>query len=266
MRQVRILNRTSVAFFLLGFIADKLRFVPVALVSTIANLAALFFNFLGYLAWFAASKLYPEHPKLKQVKFGLNQFKTQNKISALLGGIAIITAAIALALPVLLIPTAWLFALSSVVWVYSEYNKKQHPFPGDKEFSSKRQSLFLRFALALTTLSVLTAVAATLSFVFPMAAPIVLTISAIATIYMIAIIFYFWVDFTFYKFKLNPVINDQSYKQMMAKDLTPGNHKTIKHDLKAALVDKTEEVSVNLPTPLDVSFVATDEESVCNTI
>ncbi len=187
-RATSILDSTSGYFFLTGFITARLKNIPIIVVSSAFNLVSLFAYLVGYVAWYLAALLYPDHPRKHNYWYGFAQFKEQYQIAALLGAIATIMC---LMVPLLIIPTAWLYAVSNLIWSISEYHKKENPSLNDEQYSSTRQSLYLHYALLVTTSSILTAIAAT-TVLFPPAAFVVITATTIISVGLTMASLYYW--------------------------------------------------------------------------
>lgn len=171
------LDTASGIIFFLGILSSKLAYIPIAMVSGIGYLLSLCFYLLGYLLWVFASHFYPEHPRLKNHWSGFVQFKEQSKVSACVGGIAVIFAFLTFLFPWAIVPSIWLFFISNLIWSVSHYHKLKNPHPEENIFSKENQSTFLKYTVVNTVISLITAVCLTVSFFYPPVAPILLIIS-----------------------------------------------------------------------------------------
>lgn len=163
----------------MGIIFSKLRLLPFALFSVIANVISQMLYLGGYVLWFVASYLYPEHPRLKDQWYGFSQFKEQSRVSAALGTIASILSVIALFYPVVIIPALWLFFASNVVWSISHYHKLRNPPDFETNYSENSQVNYMGYTILTTCVSLITAVCITISILFPLISFAVLTTSTI---------------------------------------------------------------------------------------
>ena len=208
-----IFDRLSGYFFLTGFITSKLKSIPIAIVAVIFNLVSLFAYLIGYVAWYLAAHIHPEHPRKKEDWYGFAQFKDQYKIAALLGTIATIATILSIIAPPLIIPTAWVYTISNSIWSISEHHKINNPPPNDIHFSSTKQSHYLKYALLVASSSAITALAATVVFLFPASAFIIVTGSTLVGTALTIASLYYWGKCAFGKHppdKLNHTYNTLS--------------------------------------------------------
>ena len=172
--------------FIIGFAASKFRSIPIVLVSLILTLISLIAYLLGYFLWFIATLLYPDHPRKQEFWYGFAQFKQQYQLASLLGAIACIMCL--LCPPLFLVPALWIFAISNMLWSIAEYHKLQHPPTDNPNYSTKQQTLYLRYVILMTAVCVLSAICATmaifcpqlafLAFILPMTVGNLLTLAA----------------------------------------------------------------------------------------
>lgn len=193
-----ILNKTSNFLFFLGSVFGKLKQLPFALAALAFNLVALSLNSAGYCLWIAATLFYPNQERHENQWYGFAEFKEQHRTSAILGLVGTAFGFVAIAFPVLLIPAAWLFFSSNVVWVISELHKSKNPPTQDLEYSDKKQSHFLSYAITMTFIGFVTALATTLMFCFPVAALPVLIVSAIINAGLGLVATEYWLKVTFH--------------------------------------------------------------------
>lgn len=194
MSHARRLNKASNTLFFTALILAKLRVLPVVLFASISYVASLFISLTGYLLWIISSHLYPDQKALDNRWYGFSQVKHQNKAAGVIGAIAIIFCIAATIVPTLLIPGFWLLLASNVFWCISHYHKLKNPPKYDNEFSSSRQKAYIKYAMTMTAMSVLNALAATIVVIFPLLAPVVFTFSIAFSCILSLIAFNFWVD------------------------------------------------------------------------
>lgn len=195
-QQAKIFDSISGYLFLMGSITAKLKIIPSFMASAIFNLVSLFAYLIGYVAWYVASSLYPDHPRHQDSWYGFAQFKAQYQMAALLGTIATITTIMCIIIPSLTIPTAWLYTLSNLIWSISEYHKQKNP-PDDPEYSNTKQALYVRYTVTITLFSALTSMSTTLAILFPPAGFAVITTAALIGVGLTIASFYYWGNYTF---------------------------------------------------------------------
>ncbi|MDX1838269.1 hypothetical protein DIZ81_10355 [Legionella taurinensis] len=235
LRHAKRLDKASGFFFLMGFVFSKLQTIPIVFVSSLFNLLSLMCYLTAYTLWLAACERYPDHPPRTQSWYGLVQFKNQHKVAAVLGTLAILICVAAIAFPPALIASAWLFLVSNVLWCIAEYHKMRHPPVYDKEYSSKRQAVYMRYALLMTSASIVTAVATTLVFCFPPAALATLITATILCLLINLVALQDWVVFTWVKHP--PDAWEQSHTHM-------NNELGCELGHEPALDEEAEDVSV----------------------
>ncbi|MDI1351844.1 MAG: hypothetical protein PSV35_03600 [bacterium] len=168
MSNLKTLEKVSGYLFFAGAIVAKIRYLPLTIVSSIVTLASLALYLAAYASWFFASHFYPEHKKHAHEWYGFAQFKEQHILAAALGIVATALSIAGIFLPVLLIPAAWLFLASNVVWTISEYHKLNNPHPQDQDYSPTYQNSYVSYAIAMTSLALVAALSTTLIFIFPL--------------------------------------------------------------------------------------------------
>ena len=193
----KVLDRVTGYLFFTGFVTSRLKIIPVSLVGAIFNLISLFSYLSGYLAWYLAAFLYPDHPRKQDEWYGFAEFKIQYQLAALIGLIATIMCLI---MPVLIIPVAWIYTISNTIWAISEYHKLKHPPPSTENYSTAKQSVYVRYAAAIAINSAITAVSASIVFFFPPLAIPLITAATIVGLALTAIAIYYWGKHTFGKF------------------------------------------------------------------
>ncbi len=208
----KILDKVSSYSFLLGLVASKIQYLPITLATPFLNLISLCLYLSGYSLWFVASHFYPDHyPKFTEW-YGFAQFKEQNSYAAFLGIAAALVSIAAIALPILAIPAVWMFFASNVLWTVGEYHKLKNP-PPDENYSESYQKSYLSYALAMTAMGLVGALAATAIFFFPLLTIPALAISGLMSIALGVVAVEYWLDYTFGDHKKTPV-SAASYNKM----------------------------------------------------
>jgi hypothetical protein len=170
-------NASSLSFFL-AIIASRLYYLPFAIFAGISYVVSLFLYLIGYLLWAISSHFYPDHPRLKGHWCGFVQFREQSKMSAAIGTIAVILSFVAFVMPILIIPSLWLFFASNLIWSVSHYHRLKNPPTNEPNYSTESQTSYLNYTILTTVLSVVTAVCLTAAILSPVSAPLLLTVSA----------------------------------------------------------------------------------------
>ena len=221
------LDSLSGYLFLVGFISSKLKNIPIFIVTAILTPVSLGAYLIGYIAWYMASLFYPDHPRKNDSWYAFAKFRQQYQFAALLGTMATIMCVVS---PPLLIPTAWLYTGSNLMWSISEYHKKENPLPDDKRYSSARQSIYLRYAILVTISSILTAITATVVFFFPPTALFVLTCSSIFGTALTIASLYHWGKCAFGNYLINHSYTQLSKQLAFPLDATlkPGSENSLK--------------------------------------
>lgn len=197
MSHAKRLSKASTVLFVLGFAASKASFLPLVMISTILNILSLGMYACGYLLWYISSHLNPDQANKRPEWYGFAQVKDQARIAAIVGLLATAFSAAALFVPVILIPAAWLFMLSNVFLVISEYHKYKNPPSDDPEYSEDKQFATLIYALTVTAITLLIAIATTLIFLFPVIMVPTLIFSAVVGITLGVIALHCWQMVTF---------------------------------------------------------------------
>lgn len=226
MTQAKKISKASSYFFLLGFIASKIQYLPLAFISSIINLVALGFYFAAYGLWFISSHFQPSQKEKNNEWYGFAQFKEQYLYAATIGLIASTISMMAFFFPVLLPPAAWLFFCSNMVWSIGEYHKLNNPPETDENYSHSYQKSSLSYSITMTAITLTTAISATLIFLFPPITISVIIASTITCMGLGILAAEYWLDYTFGDHKKTSVIN-HSYNHMQ-ESLGPAqtNHTT----------------------------------------
>lgn len=166
MPNTKYLEKSSGPLFFTGFIASKLQYVPFAAAAAAFRFLSLGLYLIAYSFWFAASYNQPEHERADKEWYGFAQIKEQFLYSSLTGFIATAMSVAAIFVPALFPPAAWLFVLGNAFWTIGEYHKLNNP-PKDQDFSYSQQEAYTSYALSTSIISVISAISATIMFVFP---------------------------------------------------------------------------------------------------
>jgi hypothetical protein len=224
MNIARILSKVGDHLFLIGFIIARFRLLPLPILPIIVNILSLIFYLLGYILSIIAYQLSPDHPSLPNTWYGFSQFKTQSKISAMLGLAATTVCFMVFISPLAVIPVLWLFAMSNVFWCLAEYHKFNNPLAYENDYLPARQQSYLGYAFIMTILSIFSAIATTITLLCPATAVVILPISMIVTILLSLAALNYWIDSNFsylqyqssqssYQLMTNKLIDKQVYKK-----------------------------------------------------
>lgn len=157
---------SSSAFGVNLFLANLMR-LPV--LSVILRIPVGILWLIGFSTWYLGSLIEGKpHPHKTQGWYTFAEFKVQNEIAALVGTIA---AIIFLVAPELIVPIAWLFLISNVFWSIAAHHESQVPHTDD-DYSTDKQIVYSYLTYAATSLSLVTAIGATLSVLFPFMMPV----------------------------------------------------------------------------------------------
>lgn len=207
------LSNASSYFFLSGFVISKIKYLPIALVSSVLNLISLLLYLIGYGLWFIASHFYPGQDKKQQEWYEFAQFKEQYLYAAALGLVATSISMMAIFSPIMLVLSGWLFFGSNIIWTIGEYNKLNNPPSYEENFSKERQNAYVSYALSMSVIGFITAVSTTAAFLIPVMAIPLLIITTIVCIGVGALALGYWIDSKFADSQPDITI-DESYKQM----------------------------------------------------
>lgn len=172
MTKTKFLDTASGALFFAGFLFSKLQYIPFAPLSIAVRCTSLLFYLGGYSAWFLSSYIQEEHTAHKTRWYGFAKIKIQFLVSSFIGFVATVLSIAAIFMPILLPPAAWLFLLGNIIWGIGEYHKLKKP-PKDATLTPAQQKAYVDYAITTIAISLISAVAATLIFLFPpIAAPL----------------------------------------------------------------------------------------------
>lgn len=206
------LDKASGIFFFSGFLISKLQYIPFPLLSCIFRFISLSFFFFAYGFWCIANILRPDQREHQDKWYGFAQIKEQFLFSSFIGLVATIVSVAAVFIPMLLPVAAWLFVLGNIIWAIGEYHKFKTPPEHDTNFSLKQQKSFVSYAISSTVITLITAIAATLMFVFPLFAIPITLLSLLTCVGVGALSFEFWLKSRFGGHQQTP--NAGSYQQM----------------------------------------------------
>ncbi len=243
------LDKGSGYLFFIGFTASKLRNIPIGIVAIAFNLISLLTYLIGYIMWHAAALLYPHYPRKRTHWYGFSAFKTQYEIAALIGMVSAITAIICLAAPVLILPTAWLYAVSNIIWLVSELHKKNHPPPYDEHFSSAKQSHYLRYSTLATVSSIVTAVGLTIGLFLPPVAFAVVTAATVISIAVTIVGLYYWGKCVFGSYEPDKIAHSYGLVDKLGGKGNLENNQDAKNDLSDSPLSDPRSVTPQSPGP-----------------
>lgn len=205
-------NKASGIFFLTGFFTSKLQFLPDPMVAGVFRFLSLGLYLGGYSTWFLGSAADEGYKNQLNKWYGFAQLKNQYMISSLLGFAATVISIAAVFVPALFPPAAWLYAVANAIWAISEYHKSKNPPPKemDPNYNQSQQEDYHGYAISITAISVVTAIAATLIAVFPLAAVPITIFSLLIGGGLGVLAGEFWFNATFDKHK--PDAPDNSMK------------------------------------------------------
>ncbi|MGL5742490.1 MAG: hypothetical protein ACRCXC_08040 [Legionella sp.] len=219
------LDKASGVLFFAGFVVSKLQYAPFPLASAIFRFVSLGIYLMAYGFCLTANLLHPDHKEHQDKWYGFAQIKEQFIFSSFIGLLGTVTSIAAVFIPALFPPAAWLFCIGNAIWAVGEYHKFKNPPKNDENYSSSRQRAYLSYSITTTAISLVTAISATLMFVFPPAAIPITIFSLIICAGLGALAFDFWLNSSFGEHKPSPAPN--SYHQM-SDSLGP----SVSNDLK----------------------------------
>jgi len=160
------LDRISTLFFVIGGFFSQTKLIPLGPYNAVLYSISMFFNFTAYFIWLISSRLYPDEPKLNRW-YGFAKYKNQHLSAALFGILSLIAGGLSFAFPFMLIPAAWLFVFSDLVWFIGEYHKFQNPNTRDKDCNGKQQNAYLTYVALMTMIATVIAIATMLTVFIP---------------------------------------------------------------------------------------------------
>lgn len=191
-------------------------------------------NFLGHSLEYLGSRYEPEHIPNDEEWFGFLDFKKQYGVAAWIGTVAsVLGVGAAFFLP-LILPATWLFLFGNCVKAVAEYHKYMNPPLEDAHYSPIRQKALLNFAIANCFLSVVTAVAITLLFVFHPYTLAILIGTTVVGLAVGSVAFKYWLES--YSVPDEPVLCN-SY-QTIEEALENTSHYEPKQELENCLDDR----------------------------
>ncbi len=245
MANAKYFDKASGIFFFSGFMLSKLQYLPFPVVSAIFRFISLSSYLLAYGSWFIANLLHPGHQEREDKWYGFAKIKEQFLFSSLIGFIATVLSVVAITVPVLFPPAAWLFMFGNLIWTIGEYHKLNNPPIDDADFSRTRQQSYFAYAATTTTISLITAAAATLMLIFPPAAIPITIFSLLICVGLGVLAFEHWLDSSFGAHKPSPA--PSSHKKMgneLAPSLSAENtHSPAPYHGKAPLATSTAKES-----------------------
>ncbi len=159
-------------FFGVNILLSNLMRIPV--LGPILRIPVGILWLIGFGTWYLGSRFEGKpHPHQTEGWYTFAEFKVQNEISALFGTIAAILLLIA---PALVVPIAWLFLISNVFWAIAAHHESDVLHTDDADYSTDKQIVYSYLTFAVTALSLITALGATITLFLPVAAPAILPI------------------------------------------------------------------------------------------
>ncbi|KTD82260.1 hypothetical protein [Legionella waltersii] len=183
-------NKVSSIFFFSGFLLSKIQYVPFIIASSFTNLAALVLYMMGYGLWFIGIQGTPPNPEWSPFA----NLKSKFLYAAVLGLLASTISVLALINPLFLVPAAWLYFASNVLWVGGEYYKLQGSDPNSTREYINSQKNYFNYSITISTIGFVTALATTLSFFIPPITLPVILISSIICIGLGCLSFEYWLE------------------------------------------------------------------------
>jgi hypothetical protein len=211
-KRATILGKASGLFFISGSILSKGQNIPVPLLSSILGALSLLLYTIGYALWFVSSHFFPKNHNTVSDWYGFAQFKEQYLYSSVIGLVGCTFSMAAFFVPALLLPAAWIFLTSNIMWSIAEYHKYQNPPDYDKEYSNSYQKTYLSYALVMTSISAITALSSSLIYFLPTLSFPLLVLSTLIIIGLNALGVELWLKFSYCEHKPTPVTT--SHQQM----------------------------------------------------
>ena len=243
----------------MGTIFGKLRLLPFALFSLIANIISQVLYLAAYILWFVASYLYPDHPRLQDHWFGFGQFKEQSRVSAIIGTVASILSVIAIAYPIVIIPALWLFFASNIIWSISHYHKLRNPPEFEDDYSANSQTNYIGYTILTTLVSLVTAFCITVSIIYPPISLAMLITSTILALLFTIIGLEYLINSSFSNTPAHKC-NGTSYESL-SSELSFPNTKS-----SELLADSKIELHHDIPFYPPLFYKTTSEQSANSTI
>lgn len=159
-------DKASGVFFFIAFMVSTLQYVPFLFVAGGLRLISLLIS-LGAYGLKLASNLYSEsYDKQKHTWYGFDKINKQFTYSSLANILATIVSIVAIFYPICFPPAAWLFFIGNVLSSIAEYHTLKSP-PKDDKFCYTSQDSTVSYQIVISIISLITAITATLIFVFP---------------------------------------------------------------------------------------------------
>lgn len=237
-------------FFFSGFCLAKVKYLPLATISPLFLIVASICNFLGHGLEYLGSLMEPGHTPQKFKWYGFMQFKDQYALAANTGILAsILGIAAVFFLPLVLVST-WLFLVCNIVKAVAEYHKlNNNPNAAKDVNADARQKALLNYALTNCVLSIVSAVAVTLMFVFPPLTFAILIATAVVGIVVGAVAFKYWL--TSYNLPYNQITSEYSY-QRINDELSNDSDKTNRNEYDLTHSASSEPNNIYYPPPIPV--------------
>ncbi|MCX7115839.1 MAG: hypothetical protein NTW08_08050 [Gammaproteobacteria bacterium] len=169
-RHAEKLDYISGILFFIGIIFAKAQYLaPVPILGLISNSIGLILYLVGYFLWFIAAQISPDKRKNTEHWTGFASLRQQFTVASVIGLAATILGLAAIFMPILIVPTCWLFTVSNVWWFFGEYQKTKTPpeLKNVSDYSPNRQQAYFKYVAIVLVLSVLTSALTTIAFFVP---------------------------------------------------------------------------------------------------
>lgn len=162
---IKLLDKISGYCFLLGFFTSRLRAISSPLIAPIIRATNLASYLVGYAAWYISSLFSKASTTTYSQWYSYKDSRKQQQIAGVLG---LMAAILCIIYPLAIIPTSWLYTLSNIHWLLAERNKMNSPSSTDPTYSTQKQTIYCYYATCVTIVGLITALTATLIFLFPL--------------------------------------------------------------------------------------------------
>lgn len=216
-----ILNRICTILFGAGLVCLKIHNLPIPVVSTIIGFIAYGLYLTAYSLWFFRTLLDPAQKEIQTNWYGFLQYKGQFGLSALLGILGCVLSIIGFFIPILVVPAAWLFLACNTLWTIGEYHQYKTPPQEDEQYSESYQSVYLSYAIVVTTITLLSTLATTLTFIFPPITIPLMIFSGAICFGLSLLAWGYWINATFGDHPTLHEIKDSYFQMSDLLELSP---------------------------------------------
>ncbi len=184
-----ILDQLSGKFFFTGFLLSKLRLIPIRVITSLVSTCSLIFYLVGYILWFFTTVINSNQTRNANAWYGFATINNQFQLASLLGTVA---SVIGLFFPSMILYAVWLSLASNTIWLIGEYHKMNTPPLGDLPLNDQRQTVYLRYAITLNIISLITALTTTIAFANPLLNYEMFMLSTIVGNLLTVLALYYW--------------------------------------------------------------------------